>query len=101
VAAAGLVTLCVGAAVAVEDVRDKQHCSHLGGTAAGISSIVQRPARFIGLDLVAAGALASSEGYAHRVICRDGEDLPGILDRSKRRINFGVHRGTVVGYWLG
>jgi hypothetical protein len=101
VAAACLVTLCVGAAVAVEDVRDKQHCSHPGDTAAGIGSTVRRPARFIALDLAAAQALARSEGYAYRVICRDGEDLPGILDRSKRRINFGVHRGTVVGYWLG
>ena len=50
----------------------------------------------VGKDEAAARSLANGAGCEIRVLRRDGEDLPGILDLDPRRINVAVEDGTIV-----
>jgi hypothetical protein len=102
VAVAALVVLLTGTTVVADDVRAKSHCSDRGnGPGISFRSTVDSPGRFVGLSEVAATQLARREGYVSRIACRDGRDMVGTLDVRRNRVNFGVHHGRVVGYWLG
>jgi hypothetical protein len=101
VAVTAFAVLLAGTVVAANDARERHHCAGRGQTnAADFHSKVMNPARFIGLSESAARRDAERDGYLVRIACRDGKDLVGTLDLRTNRVNFGVHHGRVVGYWL-
>ncbi len=62
---------------------------------------VPTPESFVGLTLEAAEAKAKAADLPHRVVKRDGEDLPVTRDYRPERLNFTVEKGTVTGVTNG
>ena len=59
------------------------------------SSAVPTPDSFIGLTLEAAAEKATKADLPHRVVNRDGEDLPVTRDYRPERLNFTVEKGII------
>jgi hypothetical protein len=59
------------------------------------TAAVPTPDSFVGLTLEAASAKAEKADLPHRVVKKDGEDLPVTRDYRPERLNFTLEKGVV------